>query len=47
MLDNAEVQGLAILFNVESKRDLEKYCRSFVVRHIDFVAFILLGRADT
>ncbi len=45
MLDNADVEGLARLFNIESKRDLEKYCRDFVVRHIDFVAFILVARA--
>ena len=27
MLDNADVEGLARLFNIESKSDLEKYSR--------------------
>ena len=45
MLDNADVEALAWLFNIESKRDLEKYCRDCVVRDVDFVAFILVARA--
>jgi hypothetical protein len=45
VLDNADVEGLVRLFNIESKRDLEKYCRDFVVRQNDFVAFILVTRA--
>jgi hypothetical protein len=44
VFENADVQGLAWLFNIESKSDLEKYSRGFVVRQIDFVAFIMMAR---
>ena|SRR5216683_1118256 len=38
------VDGLARLFNIEAKSDLEKYCRGLVVNQVDFVAFILVAR---
>ncbi len=44
MLDNADVEGLGRLFNIQAKSDLIKYCRGLVVNQIDFVAFILVAR---
>lgn len=47
MLETANIEGLIKLFNIESKRGLEKYCRTLVVRKIDFVALILGARAGS
>ncbi len=45
MLEGAEVDGFVHLFNQGTKRNLEKYCRTFVVRSKDFTALILGARA--
>jgi hypothetical protein len=45
VLDHADIEGLVRLLNIDSKSDLEKYCRAFVVREVDFVALIIEARA--
>lgn len=43
-LETARCDGFVDLFNTESKADLEKYCRGFVVRQVDLVMWILTAQ---
>jgi len=47
LLETVSLEGLIQLFNIESKRNLEKYCQNFMVHQSDFVALILGARAGT
>ena len=44
MRDDADIEGLGQLFNIESKRDLQNYCSHLIIRECDFVALILVAR---
>jgi len=45
VLESAQPEKLIRLFNIETKRELEKYCREIVVHGSDLVALILGGQA--
>lgn len=45
MLESAHPEKLIRLFNIETKGELEKYCREVVVHGSDLVALILGGQA--
>lgn len=47
MLEGAKLDGFMELFNIESKRDLKKYCRTFVVREVDLAALILTAEVGS
>ena len=46
MLEDAELQDIVGLLNSETKRDLEKYCRSFVLKSQDFNMMIRVAMID-
>src|ERR1700731_5320633 len=44
MFEGAEADGLVHLMNMVSKRELEKYCRTFILKSDDFALSILVAQ---